>query len=150
MYMFVLFAHNIFRWVVLIAGIVTVAMSFVGWFSKSDWTRTNEKMGMAYVSLIDMNVLLGLLLYIFLSPITKAVFANFGAAMGDNTLRFFAVEHIFGMIVALAAAHVGRVLTKKATEPLKKHRTVAIWYTLSLLIILAMIPWDRPLLRGLF
>ena len=150
MYMFVLFAHNIFRWVVLIAGIVTVVMSFVGWFSKSDWTRTNEKMGMAYVSLIDMNVLLGLLLYIFLSPITKAVFANFGAAMGDNTLRFFAVEHIFGMIVALAAAHVGRVLTKKATEPLKKHRTVAIWYTLSLLIILAMIPWDRPLLRGLF
>ena len=150
MYMFVLFAHSIFRWLVLIAGIVTVAMSFVGWFSKSDWTRTNEKMGMAYVSLIDMNVLLGLLLYIFLSPITKAVFANFGAAMGDNTLRFFAVEHIFGMIVALAAAHVGRVLTKKATEPLKKHRTVAIWYTLSLLIILAMIPWDRPLLRGLF
>jgi hypothetical protein len=150
MYTFVLFAHNIFRWLVLIAGIITVVMSFVGLFSKSDWTRTNEKMGLGYVSLLDMNVLLGLLLYIFFSPVTKAAFANFGVAMGDNTLRFFAVEHIFGMIVALTVAHVGRVLTKKATEPLKKHRTVAIWYTFSLMVILAMIPWDRPFFRGFF
>ncbi|MBN1994537.1 MAG: hypothetical protein JW953_17700 [Anaerolineae bacterium] len=147
MYVFVLLLHSIFRWLVLIVGVITVAISLGGWFSKSDWTRTNEKMGLAYVSLVDMNVLLGFLLYLFLSPITKVAFANFGAAMGDNVLRFFAVEHIFGMIVALIVAHIGRVLTKKASEPLKKHRTAVIWYTLSLLVMLVMIPWDRPFLR---
>jgi hypothetical protein len=53
------------------------------------------------------------------------------------------------MVVALALAHVGRVLSKRAAEVVKKHRTVAIWFTLSFLAILTMIPWDRPLFPGL-
>ena len=108
------------------------------------------KIGLSYTIVMDVNLLLGLLLYILFSPITKAAFANFGAAMGDSTLRFFAVEHIFGMVVAVILAHVGRALSKKATEPVKKYRAAAIWYTLSLLVILAMIPWDRPLFRSFF
>jgi len=70
--------------------------------------------------------------------------------MGNDVLRFFAVEHIFGMVVAVIVAHVGRVLSKKAAGPRKKYRAAAIWYTFSVLVILAMIPWDRPLFRGFF
>ena len=94
---------------------------------------------------MDLNVVLGLILYLFLSPITQAAFANFGVAMSDANLRYFAVEHILGMIVALVLAHVGRAVSKRATDTIKKHRAAAIWYTLSFLISLAMIPWDRLL-----
>ena len=150
MYMFILATHNIVRWLVLIAGLIAVVMAFVGWFGKKNWGNTDDKAGLIYTSLLDLNFLLGLLLYIFLSPITKAAFADFGAAMGDNILRFFAVEHIFGMVVAIVLAHVGRVITKRATDSVKKYRTTAIWFALSLVAILAMIPWDRPFFRGFF
>lgn len=150
MYMFVLATHNIVRWLVLIVGLIAVVMAFVGWFGKKEWRNTDEKIGLAYTIVMDVNLLLGLLLYIFLSPITKAAFADFGAAMGDSMLRFFAVEHIFGMVVAVIVTHVGRVLSKKAVESRKKYRAAAIWYTFSLLVILAMIPWDRPFFRSFF
>ncbi|MBN1218415.1 MAG: hypothetical protein JXM69_05780 [Anaerolineae bacterium] len=147
MYSFILIAHSMIRWIVLVSGLIAVFLAFAGWFGKNDWIKTNDRLGAVYVVFLDLNVLLGLILYLFLSPITQAAFSNFGAAMGDSLLRFFAVEHIFGMLVALVLAHVGRALSKKATETVKKHRATAIWYTLSLLVILATIPWDRPFLR---
>lgn len=150
MYTFMLFSHNIFRWLLLVAGVVAVVMAFVGWLGKKDWSKRDNSVGLVYIILMDVNVLLGFILYLFLSPLTQAAFADFGAAMGNSTLRFFAVEHIFGMLLALVFAHVGRSFSKKAGEPLKKHRTAAIWFTLSLVAVLAMIPWDRPLLQGPF
>ena len=150
MYTFVLATHNMVRWLVLIAGLIAVVMAFVGWFAKKEWRNADDKIGLAYTMVLDVNLLLGLLLYIFLSPVTKTAFADFGAAMGNDVLRFFAVEHIFGMVVAVSVAHVGRVLSKKAAEPREKYRAAAIWYTFSLLVILAMIPWDRPFFRGFF
>jgi hypothetical protein len=148
MYTFVLSTHNIVRWLVLIVGVAAIVMAFIGWFGKKSWSNADDKIGLSYIILMDVNLLLGLLLYIFLSPITKAAFANFGTAMGVTELRFFAVEHILGMVVAVILAHVGRALSKKASESVKKYRAAAIWYTVSILVILAMIPWDRPFWRG--
>jgi len=149
MYTFILATHNIVRWLVLIAAVVAIVRAFIGWLGKKEWSKADNLTGLIYVSLMDLNLLLGLILYIFLSPLTRAAFTDFGAAMADSTLRFFAVEHIFGMIVALVLGHVGRVLSRKATGTAKKHRIVAIGFTLSFLVILAMIPWDRSLFPGL-
>jgi uncharacterized membrane protein len=148
MYSFILALHNILRWLILVAAVVVIVQAFVGWFGKKEWSKADNLAGIIYVSAVDLNVLLGLILYLFLSPLTRQAFADFGAAMGNPVLRFFAVEHILMMLVALALAHVGRSLSKKATETVKKHRPAAIWYTLSLLAILSMIPWDRSLWPG--
>ena len=148
MYSFILATHNIVRWLVLVAAVVVIVQAFVGWLGKKEWSKANNLTGIIYVSAVDLNVLLGLILYLFLSPLTRQAFADLGAAMGNPTLRFFAVEHIFMMLVALTLAHIGRSLSKKATETAKKHRTAAIWYTLSLLVILIMIPWGRPFWPG--
>jgi hypothetical protein len=144
MYNFILAAHNIVRWLILVAAVVVIVQAFVGWLGKKEWSKADNLAGIIYVSVMDLNVLLGFILYLFLSPLTRQAFVDFGAAMGNSVLRFFAVEHIFVMLVALALAHIGRSLSKKAAEPIKKHRAAAIWYTLSLLAILIMIPWDRP------
>jgi hypothetical protein len=149
MYPFVLATHNIVRWLVLIAAVVAIVQAYVGWFGQKEWSKASNLSGVIYVSAVDLNVLLGLILYLFLSPITQAAFADFGAAMKDSNLSFFAVEHIFGMVVALALVHVGRSLSKKATGAVKKHRAAAIWFTLSFLVILVTIPWFRPVWPGL-
>lgn len=149
MYPIILAAHNIIRWIVLILGIFTFVRSLIGWFGKREWTDTDRKLGVFFTSSIDVQLLLGLLLYIFLSPITKEVFRNFGAAMGNPGLRFFGLEHAFYMVLAVVFAHLGSIFSKRASEPAAMHRNAAIGYGLALIVILLGMPWMRPLLPGL-
>ncbi len=87
--------------------------------------------------------MIGIVLYAFVSPITKAAFNDFGAAMKNADLRFYAVEHIFLMIIALVLIHIGRAKSKNSVAPWKKHRSAAVYYGISLVLILAAIPWER-------
>ncbi len=72
--------------------------------------------------------------------------------MKDPIIRFWAVEHVFGMLVGVALAHIGRSRVHKTSDDVRRHRLVAIFFTLALVAILASIPWPslphgRPLLR---
>jgi len=141
MYDLVLSLHSIVRWIALIAGIVAVVRAFMGWFGNRSWVQLDDRLGLIFTSVMDLQLLLGLLLYFFLSPLTKAALQNFGAAMSDSTLRYFAVEHILIMIIAVVLAHVGRSMAGKAQEPVKKHQRAALWFGLSVLLMLLAIPW---------
>ena len=74
--------------------------------------------------------------------------------MRIEPLRFFAVEHLTGMIIGIALAHVGRVRIRKAANDARRHRLATIYFGLALVAICAAIPWpftglpvQRPLLR---
>ena len=148
MYAFILAVHNIVRWVAFILAILVVARAVLGWYGKREWTDRDRKLGIFYTSSMDVQLLLGLLLYIFLSPLTTGAFQDFGAAMGIAIQRFFAVEHPLYMLVAVVFAHLGSIFSKRAADSIVKHRQAAIWYGLSLLIILLGMPWMRPFLPG--
>ena len=94
---------------------------------------------------MDIQFLIGMILYAFVSPFTKAAFADFGAAMKNADLRFYAVEHILMMVIALVFVHIGKSKSKKAVASWKKHRAAAIWFGLALVLILVGIPWNRAL-----
>ena len=97
---------------------------------------------------IDAQLLLGLLLYFVVSPLmTQTILPNFGSAMQNSSLRFFAVEHGFMMAAALVFAHLGSVFAKRAQDSAGKFKAAAIWFSLATVVILAGIPWFRPLLR---
>lgn len=146
MYSFVLATHNIFRWLVLIFGLLAIIMAFVGWFGKKEWKGLDDKLGLGFTISLDVQVLLGFLLYVVFSPLIKVAFSDIGAAMGNSELRFFLVEHLLMMIVALVLAHIGRSRAKKADTDVSKHKNAAIFYTIAMLLILASIPWDRAML----
>lgn len=145
MYPILLASHNIIRWIALILGIVLVALSFIGWFGKREWTSRNRRWGMFFSSAMDVQLLLGLLLYIFFSPITRAAFQNLAAAMGNPGMRFFALEHAFYMLLAVIFAHLGSALSRRADDDVTKYRRAAIWYGLSVLLLFLGMPWGRPL-----
>ncbi len=146
MYPIILATHNIFRWLVLIFGLLAIIRAYRGWFGKRQWTAMDNRWGLGFTVSLDVQVLLGLLLYFVFSPITTAAFSDFGAAMANSAVRFFLVEHSLIMIVALILAHVGRALAKKADTDVGKHKRAAIFYTLAMLSILAVIPWGAALL----
>jgi hypothetical protein len=141
MYNVTLLAHSWLRWAVILAGLVAVGRAIAGASGRREWTRADERAGMWFVMLLDLQLLIGLILYFALSPITRAAMQDFGAAMKSSGLRFWAVEHLFGMIVGLALVHIGRVRTRKLTDSAARHKVALISYTLGLLAILISIPW---------
>jgi hypothetical protein len=151
MYGTVLIIHSLLRWAVLLTGVFAAARGISGWRSRRPWTLPDERAGFWFLMTLDLQFLLGLLLYGVLSPITWAAFQDFGGAMRDSVARFWAVEHAFGMIAAIALAHIGRSRVHKTGNDGKRHKLAAIFFTLALILILASIPWPglkhgRPLL----
>ena len=151
MYAFILAVHNIVRWVVLILGFLAVLRAFIGWFGKHAWIPADPKISIYFTSAIDVQLLLGLVLYIFLSPFALQAIRTIGLSgvMAQPVDRFFAVEHLFYMLLAVVFAHLGNALPKKVDNPVDKHRRAAIWFGLAFLVILLGMPWFRPLLPGL-
>lgn len=151
MYEFVVAVHNIMRWVVVILGVVAVVRSLLGWFGKKEWTNTERKIGIFFTSSVDIQLLLGILLYFVFSSWGLKAILNEGMSfvMGQAEYRFYAIEHAFYMILALIFAHLGSALPKKVDDDQSKFKRAAIWFGLALLLILAGIPWNRPLLPGI-
>ena len=147
MYDIALSLHNILRWLVLAAALYAVARAFMGWLGRQPWTPASAGPGRVFTIAMDVQFLLGILLYGMLSPVTRRAFADFGAAMRDRDLRFFAVEHALMMVLALVFAHVGKALAPKGADDAARYRRAALWYGLSLVLILLAMPWARPLFR---
>lgn len=143
-----LILHNITRWIVVIAGVLAAVRAVVGWLGSRQWSDLDNRLGLIFTISMDVQVLLGLLLYFVLSPITTNAFSNFGQAMTEAGTRFYLVEHSALMVVALILAHVGRSLSKRAQDDRARHTRAAIFFVLSLVAITVAIPWaSRPLLR---
>lgn len=145
MYELVLTAHSWLRWVALIAGLMAVVMAFTA-------SPRADRWGLILVIALDIQLLLGFALYLVLSPNTKAILSNFGAAMRDPVARFWAVEHVSLMVFAVVMAHVGRVLARKVASPAAKRKRLLVCFVLSTLAMIAATPWPgvasgRPLFR---
>ena len=154
MYNLVLLAHSWFRWLVLLAALVAVARAIGGVSTRRPWTPVDDRAGLWLTAALDLQMLLGLALFIFLSPVTKSAFVDVAAAMKVPDVRFFLADHPVGMIIAIALAHVGRVRIRKAADSESRHKRAAIFFGLALLMMLLSIPWPflsapRPLFRGL-
>ena len=149
MYSIILILHSWLRWAALAAGLGATLTALPGSESSSSPV---DRWGLAFVVVLDLQLLLGLILYLGLSPSTTAAFRDFGAAMQSPSLRFWAVEHSTMMLAAVALAHVGRVLARKAKRTASKRVRLVACFGLATLAMIAAIPWPgtanaRPLFR---
>ena len=152
LYSSALWLHSILRWAVLLAGAIAWFRAVGGGTAKRPWTAKDDLWGFLFTVSLDVQMLVGLVLYFVLSPFTKIAFQDFGAAMANPSLRFWAVEHTTGMIIGIALAHVGRIRIRKASNDARRHRFALIYFGLALVVICASIPWPglaigRPLFR---
>ena len=142
-------AHSILRWIVLLTCAWALLRVWSGFFARSEWTKKERMAGLIFTSLLNLQVVLGLVLYA-LSPLTRAAMANFAAAMKDGLLRFYAVEHLAGMLLAAVIAQAGYSISKRAPTDRGKFLRAAVAYTLAAVFLVASIPWPfmkygRPL-----
>jgi len=130
MYNGLLHLHNILRWIILILLILAL------------FQASTKKQGIIKSSLWLMIAAHTTLILGFYQWFTGGLGLHlildrgFGEVMKDSVLRFWAVEHMAGMLIAIVLITIGRgkakVLNYKA----------ATWlYLIALIIILASVPW---------
>lgn len=134
--------HSGLRWLVLLFAVLAVLKALMGLMSKSKYSVLDNKLSLYLVSVCDFQLLIGLVLY-FLGPLGYKNIQNMGMGevMRNSYSRFFAIEHIIGMLIAIFLFHVGRVKTKKVMSDVAKHKATFIYVLIGLIIILATIPW---------
>jgi len=149
MYTTVLMLHSWIRWIALVAVVGTTLAAIRGKVEGA--TSLADRWGLVAMMVLDIQLLLGLLLYFVVSPNMKPILENFGGAMKDPSTRFWAVEHVASMLAAIVLAHVGRVLARKAATPAAKRTRLLVCFGLATLLMILGMPWPgRPGGRPLF
>ena len=153
-YIGILHTHALLRWVLLAIGTALLARMLHGARTQRPWSTADERLSVAFVGLLDLQLSLGLVMHLFLSPIVQGAWdAGMHATLQTPPLWFFSMVHPGLMLIGIVAAHVGRARSKRASTAAQRFawqwRTTAIWWAA---VFLAM-PWPwmaygRPFLRG--
>jgi hypothetical protein len=149
-YGLVLAIHSTVRWVVLGAGLVASVAAWAGRLGSASWTDTTTGAGRAFAVAMDLQLVVGLVLYLALSPAVTVGMGNPSAAMADAQQRFWMIEHPMAMVLGLVLAHIG-VAKSRRRAGTAGSRQAAWFFTIAVLLVAAMVPWPfldygRPLL----
>lgn len=144
-------AHSWMRWCTLVLGVCATINAYADPRTQSIRPLGN-RWDTFFMAAVDLQVLLGLILYFGLSPFTKIAMLDIGAALKDPALRFWGVTHILMMFGASGFVRAGRVLAASASSPESRRTKRTLCFVLALLTMVAAIPWPgfphgRPFFR---
>lgn len=140
LYNALLHAHSVGRWIVLLLLLFAIINSLIA--GNRPYIKSDNRLGLLLTVFADLMLLIGAYLWYAGSWGYKLIEANgMSAVMKDNSMRFFAIEHLAGMLIAIILIHIGKAQGKKQMSDKSKHRRTMIFYLLALLIILASVPW---------
>jgi len=144
MYETLLGLHSGLRYIVLILLVLALVTAIIGLFGKKPYSEGNRKINLFAMIFTHTQFLVGLILYFF-SPMVN--YSNMGEAMKDAMTRYWTVEHSVMMLFAIILITIGHSRSKKAAEAFNKHRSIALYYGLAVLVIVvAIYQSGRPLL----
>lgn len=136
-------AHSGLRWLAL-ALLVFAIVNAILKLRSGKYEKGDKMLNLFAMVLLHIQILIGTILAFVSGKISYVE-----GWMKNPQLRFFGLEHILLMVLAVTLITIGRKKAEKALEPAKKHKTILIWYTIVLIIIFAAIPWPfRTLLGG--
>lgn len=136
MYPILVSAHSGLRWLVLLFLVLAIFSSLSKWQGNKPYTANDKRFSLLALIFTHIQLILGLILY-FISP--KVRFS--GDVMGNTMLRFYTVEHISLMLIAIVLITMGYSRAKRATTDMAKFKQTFWFYLIGLLLILISIPW---------
>lgn len=141
-------SHSGLRWVALFLLLLAIFNAAKAQ-SSGRYEKRDKMINLFAMVMLHIQLLIGLVLY-FTSLKVQFVDGWMSSDVAGGMYRFYGLEHLLGMIVAITIVTLGRrKAEKKLTGTRDKHRKILISYTIGLVIILAMIPWPfREALRA--
>jgi hypothetical protein len=142
MYYGLLLLHSLLRWVILILLLVAIVKSYSGMTAGKPFSAGDRKVGLFLMISAHTTLLVGLYLWFF-GPLGIANIGNlgFGVVMKNSVMRYYAVEHTTGMLIAIVLITIGRGAAKKRISDAAKYKRTFWFFLIALVIILATVPW---------
>jgi len=125
-------AHSGLRWVALIL----ILWAIYNAFTSKEFNKREKLVNLFSMVILHLQLIMGLILY-FISPKVKF----FEGWMKDAVYRFYGMEHLAGMLIAVVLITFGYSKSKRAKTAAEKFKPIKIFYLIGLIIILASIPW---------
>lgn len=136
------FIHSYWAYVTLLIIVLASLNALKGLFANSEFKHKDFRLSLFALIVTHIQIILGLFLYIYSPNAMKAIKSSgMGAVMKDSLLRFSSVEHPLIMIIAVVLITMGYSKQKNKEESNAKFKTLAIFYTIALVLILSRIPW---------
>lgn len=127
--------HSLLRWFALIAIVIALILSFRGIIRKRMFGKEANRWSLLTLIAYHLQLVVGLILYF-----AQGWYSQMGN-MADKYVRFFAVEHSLGMIIAIILVTLGRISSKKASSDRAQYKRVFWYFLIAFIITVASIPW---------
>lgn len=153
MYALLLAAHSLVRWLVLISLLVAIFRAYQGWLQQKKFKKSDNTIRTVAATCAHIQLVIGIALYC-ISPVIRYFLNYFKTAVHQREIRFFGMEHVTMMLIAIVLITIGSAKAKRQTTDKQRFKTMAIWFTIALVIILSSIPWQfspltaRPYFRS--
>src|SRR5690606_16320578 len=121
-----------------------IFQAYNGWLRSKAFSAFDNTLRHTTATVAHIQLMIGIWLYT-ISPIIAYFLKNFKEAVHIREFRFFGMEHSTMMLVAVILITIGSAKAKRKKEARDKYRTMAIWYSIALMIILSSIPWGISL-----
>ncbi len=141
----ILALHNTLRWLILLFAVVALLRALKGLNGGVDYATGARRAVSIFMMSLHLQLLLGIVLF-GVSPLARSAMTDMGATMKDAGLRSIVVEHPTLMLLAVIAATLTSVIARRGPDDTVRHRRAAIGVALTLGLLLAGIPWQRPLI----
>ena len=141
MYLTLLALHSLVRWFVLASLLFAIFWAYRGWLFKKQFRAFDNNIRHITATIAHIQLVLGVWLY-FVSPVVNYFLHHFSEAVHVRQIRFFGMEHITMMLTGIVLITIGSAKAKRKTTDPEKFKTMAIWFSIALLVILSSIPWS--------
>lgn len=141
MYNTVLNLHSYWAYLVLVMLLLASLNALFKSFSDKEYTAKDFRISLFTLIVSHIQLLIGLVLY-FVSPRFELWSELGGEVMSNSLARLYLVEHPFVNILAIALITIGYSKHKKKLTSNSKLKTIAIFYTIALVLFLSRIPWS--------
>lgn len=131
--------HSFMTYLVLLGLIISIIFAFMGMSGNKTFTDKDRKRGLLGLIPAHLQWVIGVILY-FVSPLGISNATE--GFMKDSTSRLYILEHPLTMIIAVVLITVGYARSKRLQNDKKRFSSIAIFYTIALILILARIPWN--------
>lgn len=138
MYTGLLHTHSALRYLLLLLLLTVIVMALAGVIRKRPYSAADDKFSLVLFIVTHLQLLTGIVLYIVSYTQERRVQFN-SETMSTPALRYFAVEHVVAMLIAIALITRARIGIKKLADGPAKHRRMLIFNSVALIIILGVI-----------
>ncbi len=134
--------HSYWAYLVLLILIIATVNALIKFIGKKEFHTKDFRISLFTLIVMHIQLVIGIVLFFASDYLNLISEMGMGSIMKNSSLRSNIIEHPITMILVVTLITIGYSKHKKKLTSTSKFKTIAIFYTLSLLLVLAKIPWN--------